>query len=358
MAQESELEQLRQQIAQLEHNDVFRKHILAELQKNESRQKETERITNIGSWEMDIATGKRFWSEGFYRIIGLDPVEVEPSAEIGMQIIHPDDRDRAAMAVQKAIAEGTEYDIEKRILRPNGEVRTVLSRGEIILDENSKPSKLVGAFMDVTEQKKAEEEILKLNAELEQRVAERTKELEEANKKLQLRAITDALTGVYNRRFFNETIDREWRRAIRSKEALALIMIDIDYFKAYNDFYGHLEGDICLCSVAAALKEALKRTSDVLFRYGGEEFVAMLPNTDLPGAQKVAETIQRKIKLLNLPHSKEITDGHLTISMGIAATLPTKDIKVNTLIKASDDALYEAKRRGRDRIVVGGIENL
>jgi diguanylate cyclase (GGDEF)-like protein/PAS domain S-box-containing protein len=352
MTQKSEGEQLRQPVVELQQKDELHKHILEELKKIESRLKETERLANIGSWEMDITTGKSFWSDGFYRIIGIDPNEVEPSAEIGMQIIHPDDRERAANEVQKAISEGHEYDIEKRIVRPDGEVRTVLSRGVIILAENNNPSKLVGAFLDITEQKKAAEEILNLNAQLEQRVAERTKELEEANKKLQLISVTDALTGVHNRRFFNETIYKEWRRAIRSKETLSLIMIDIDFFKAYNDFNGHLVGDQCLHKVAVTLKKALNRTSDVFVRYGGEEFAVLLPATELPGAKKVAEAMKRNIEQLNLPHKKSLIAQYLTVSMGIASILPKKEIKVTALIEMADGALYEAKRKGRNQIII------
>jgi diguanylate cyclase (GGDEF)-like protein/PAS domain S-box-containing protein len=350
--QESELVRLRQRVAQLEQTDALRKHIFEELKKSNSRLKETERLAKIGSWEMDIATGESFWSEGFYRIIGMDASDVEPSAEVGMNIIHPDDRERAASEVQRAIAEGGEYDIEKRIIRPDGEIRTVLSLGEIVRDEENNSSKLVGAFLDITEQKKIEEEIRKLNTELELRVAERTRELEEANKKLQLISITDALTGVYNRRYFNEAIDSEWRRAIRSKEPLSLIMMDIDFFKAYNDCYGHLEGDGCLKNVANALKKSIHRTSDILVRYGGEEFAALLPVTDLPGAQKVAQSMQLHINKLGLVHCDSPIAEYVTISMGIASVLPKKGMKLTDLIQSADEALYKAKKNGRNRIEI------
>lgn len=357
MAQESELQQLRRLVADLEGKEALLKHLYVELQESETRLLETERLAQIGSWEMDIATGKSWWSEGFYRIIGLNADDVDPSAETGMKIIHPDDRERAASEVQKALELGKEYDIEKRIVRPNGEVRTVRSRGMVTTDEKNEPAKLVGAFMDVTDQKKIETEIRELNTELEHRVTERTKELQELNEKLQEISITDALTGIYNRRFFNEMIDREWRRAIRSKESLSLLMIDIDFFKNYNDSYGHLEGDECLRRVAGSLNKALKRSSDVLVRYGGEEFAALLPGTGTPGALLVAETMQQEITALNSPHRASPIAGHVTVSIGVASILPKIGFKETILIKAADQSLYEAKTKGRNRIVFNRYES-
>ncbi|MCP4151605.1 MAG: diguanylate cyclase, partial [bacterium] len=151
-------------------------------------------------------------------------------------------------------------------------------------------------LMEILERKRVEEELKKYRSQLEELVEERTKQLAEANKKLERLANFDALTGVANRRNFIETLEKEWKRSIRSKQSLALIMIDIDFFKAYNDSYGHPAGDDCLIRVASNLQNALVRTGDLLARYGGEEFVVILPGTELKGAALVAEKLRKSIE--------------------------------------------------------------
>jgi len=345
-----ELARLRKRVEDLEARDVYRKFLWGKYKKNLRRLKESERLAQIGSWEMDIGTGKSYWSEGFYRICGIEPFSMDPTAEIGMQMIHPDDRERASEKVREAIKKGTEYSIEKRIVRPNGEIRTVLSRGEIVMDSDTKTHKLVGAFLDITEQKETEEKIRRMNEELEKRVKERTQALKKANKELQRLSVTDELTGVYNRRYFNENLEKEWRRAIRSKDNISLIMMDIDFFKLYNDHYGHLKGDECLCRVAKALKGAVKRPGDMMARYGGEEFVALLPRTELLGAMNVAKVMRQNVEHLNIPHDKSGITDHVTLSFGISTIQPRKDIKSTVLIRAADAALYKAKEGGRNQI--------
>lgn len=345
-----EVEELRKRNLELEASEQERRKTEETLKEKEYLLKEAERIAKVGSWEMDIATGKSWWSDEFFRICGFEPGAIEPTAEKGMQLIHPGDRERAAREVQKAIEQGKEYNIEKRIVHPDGSVRTVISRGEIVFDNNNKPLKLMGTFLDITEVKKAEEEIRQLNEELEAKVKERTKQLEAANRKLRRLSTIDTLTGIANRRSFNEAIEKEWRRCIRSGKSLSLIMADIDFFKDYNDHYGHLEGDTCLKKVAGALKRALRRPGDFLARYGGEEFVALLPDTDSQGACLVAEAMLYNVKALGVPHAHSSVSERVTVSFGLATIVPLIDVKSSTLIKAADDALYEAKKQGRNRI--------
>ena len=135
-----------------------RKRTEEELRWMERNYANAQRIAHVGSWEMDIMTGDSYWSNEFFRICGFEPGAIEPSLQNGMQIIHPDDRERAAEAVEKAVKEGADYRIEKKIVRPNGEIREVLSEGEIILDGMGNPDKLVGSFLDITERKKSERE--------------------------------------------------------------------------------------------------------------------------------------------------------------------------------------------------------
>ena len=177
-------------------------------------------------------------------------------------------------------------------------------------------------------------------------------QLQEANKKLQQLAATDGLTQVANRRYFDETLHDEWQRLTREKLPLALILIDIDWFKPYNDHYGHQAGDDCLRQVARAIAQVLKRPADLLARYGGEEFVILLPNTDTSGAVEVAERIQQTISNLAILHPLSTISPYVTTSLGITSMIPTADISPESLISQADQALYLAKNQGRDRFQI------
>jgi diguanylate cyclase (GGDEF)-like protein len=168
-------------------------------------------------------------------------------------------------------------------------------------------------------------------------------------------AMVDGLTGIANRRQFDDTMDRELRRAMRDGSMLSLLMIDVDHFKTYNDLYGHMMGDTCLRQIAAAAQQALHRTSDLLARYGGEEFVAVLPNTDTWGAQLVAERIRSAVQLCRLPHAGN-PHGVVTVSIGCATQTLTPESVGNPVLQAADDALYEAKSAGRNRIEVAEMQ--
>jgi diguanylate cyclase (GGDEF)-like protein len=160
-------------------------------------------------------------------------------------------------------------------------------------------------------------------------------------------ACRDELTGAANRRTFNQVVQREWARAARQGEPLALVMADVDCFKSYNDRYGHPNGDRCLRSVAHALRSALRRPGDLLARYGGEEFAVILPNTPPAGAAAVAEEMRRRLAERNLPHAGS-PSGRVTVSLGVATRLPDSAASADDLVRAADDALYRAKRDGRD----------
>ena len=178
------------------------------------------------------------------------------------------------------------------------------------------------------------------------------RELEQANQRLQVHAITDGLTGLVNRRYFDECLDREWKRSIRDQKSISLILCDVDYFKLYNDTYGHQAGDVCLKQVAKTLREkAAKRATDIVARYGGEEFAAILPSTGLAGAQEVAKNLQDGIKDLAIPHTGAAGSyNHVTISQGIASTIADRNLLPSDLIKCADQALYYAKQNGRNAI--------
>ena len=164
--------------------------------------------------------------------------------------------------------------------------------------------------------------------------------------------VLDSLTQVYNRRYFDQQLNLEWRRLQRVSSPLSLIMCDVDCFKIYNDTYGHQQGDKCLQRVAKAISTAIKRPADVLARYGGEEFTVILPHTSQSGAIKVAEAIRVAVKELKIPHLNSLADSVVTISVGIASTVPNTEDNPYLLVEAADLALYQAKERGRDGIAV------
>ncbi len=191
---------------------------------------------------------------------------------------------------------------------------------------------------------------------LEQRVQQRTAELviaketaEDANLKLEQLVNLDGLTQVANRRCFDGRLQAEWKRLAREQQPLSLILLDVDKFKSYNDYYGHLGGDDCLIRIAQTVQQTVHRPNDLVARYGGEEFSILLPNTDLAGAIKVAQSIQQAIHDRAIPHAKSDVKDIVTLSLGITSVIPTCDIKPDTLIASADKALYNAKQNGRDR---------
>lgn len=185
---------------------------------------------------------------------------------------------------------------------------------------------------------------------LAQRVDERTEQLLALNQKLEALSMVDGLTGIANRRQFDQVLAREWAHLRRKGQCLALVMLDVDHFKGYNDLYGHQAGDECLRSVAQAIA-SISRTGDLVARYGGEEFVIIAPGTDGPQAAQLAQRACDTVRALAIPHTLA-QDAVVTLSCGVAVTLPGPDTSVETLLRLADGALYQAKARGRNRVVL------
>ncbi len=176
-------------------------------------------------------------------------------------------------------------------------------------------------------------------------------QLKKANERLKLLSVMDGLTQIPNRRKFDEYLDSEWHRLFRTKEPMSVILCDIDFFKLYNDNYGHQAGDDCLQKVARAIADCAQRSIDIAARYGGEEFALILPATDAKGAMAVSEEVRNRVLNLNLDHEKSVVNEYVTLSLGVATMIPGKDNSAEALVALSDEFLYQAKENGRNQSI-------
>jgi diguanylate cyclase (GGDEF)-like protein/PAS domain S-box-containing protein len=254
----------------------------------------------------------------------------------GVEMIHPDDQQRAQMIVRELNSGSEGAMIECRVRKPDGEYIWVEASLRLVRDaETGQPSGILNVVRDVSERKQAE------------------KKLQEAYDAVEALAITDALTGLANRRRFDQYLSTEWRRSQRDRQPLSLIMIDADKFKVYNDTYGHQRGDNCLKQIAEACMDVVSRPGDLIARFGGEEFVVILPNTERDGALHIANEICEALRSRRLPHSGN-APGIVTISAGCATTIPKFGMHAPDLIELADKALYKAKFDGRNQVCDSG----
>jgi len=226
------------------------------------------------------------------------------------------------------------------------------------MDYIKKPVKKIEFMVRVNSAIKLRKET-KARIEREKELLELSKKLKKMNQKLEKMALVDGLTNISNRRLFDKTIKKELKRAKREYDPLSLIMIDIDNFKAYNDTYGHQQGDQCLKEVASVLTKNTKRAADFAARYGGEEFAVILPDTAKEGAIKIAEDIRKEIMELELEHKNSNTAEYVTVSLGVSSICTEKEIDqqlVNSFIDKSDQALYQAKENGKNQVVYQKFE--
>jgi len=180
--------------------------------------------------------------------------------------------------------------------------------------------------------------------------------LQKKSNALECMSSMDALTNICNRRRFDEVFKREWHQGIRNTTPISMIFSDVDSFKAYNDHYGHTDGDGCLTAVARALNTSLSRETDLLARYGGEEFIAILPDTSLKSAAVLAEKMRKNVAKLKISHAYSLAAKHVTVSLGVACMQPESGMLSDTLIKAADSAVYQAKEHGRNQVQCYSVE--
>lgn len=205
---------------------------------------------------------------------------------------------------------------------------------------------------ELAEQLRLRVALAQANTELEDKVQQRTQALEEVNHQLEVLSVTDALTRLANRRRFDAVWLDEWQRALRQATPLAVIMLDVDHFKAYNDHYGHQQGDECLRRVGEVLLTTVRRAGELVARYGGEEFVVVLPGTSVIHAMAVAESIRANIQAAGIAHAHSGVAAVVTVSLGVAVGIPTQGDARDALVHAADAALYRAKDQGRNRVVL------
>lgn len=251
------------------------------------------------------------------------------------------DVERAKRNIRLIFEEGPIRPNEYRAIRKDHSVFDIEVNSGLIRNAVGEPIKMVFIIRDITERKSAEMKINELvhQLEMEKNIA-------------QVNSVTDSLTGLSNRRYFDETIKNEFYRLKRSGASLSLIMIDVDHFKNFNDHYGHVAGDHCLIRIGTLLKTIVNRAPDVVARYGGEEFVVILPETESLGARLIANRIRLGVEELNIPHVLSDTADHITISCGVISIKPKELMSPIQVVSLADEALYRAKHQGRNQIVV------
>ena len=284
-------------------------------------------------WKIDWSTMQfAYIGPQIESLLGWSPqswVSVQDWAER----MHPADRERVVNFCVSQSQSGIDHEADYRALARDGSYVWIRDVVHVVRKDNGEVDALIGFMFDISERKRNEEKLERLQ-----------KELEELSYK-------DGLTGVANRRMFDAVMKTEWAQAQRNSQPLSLLIIDVDYFKQYNDRYGHIQGDECLKQVAQLLAAALQRPRDFLARFGGEEFVIVLPETDEAAARMVAERCRELLADAHIPHEESAIGTALTVSIGAGTVAPRLDDEPRRFIDQVDNRLYQAKRKGRNCIV-------
>ncbi len=288
---------------------------------------------DLGLWDLDVESGRLNLDARGCAMLGYGPGENVDHFGAWRALVHPDD----APAVDSAIEEhlggrSPSCSVEHRSRHKQGHWVWLLSRAKVtVRDAGGAPLRMVGTQMDITPRKEAESALQRANQQLVQLVH------------------VDALTHLANRRLFDSTLRQEFARGSRDMEPLAVLMVDIDHFKPYNDRYSQAEGDKALSRVAGLLRHSAHRTGDLVARYGGEEFVILLPNTGLAGAQTVARRCVAAVAQARIPHAASPVAAWVTVSVGVAGVACDQRDDPMRLVRLAEEALHLAKQAGRDR---------
>lgn len=293
--------------------------------------------------------------------MGLDPIHVR-DGEKGIEAFQRERPDLVLLDIIMPGIDGFEVARRLRQLEQDGEWTPIIFLTARTSDEDLRHGIEVGG--DDYLIKPISELVLTAKIRAMQRIAQMrysllvlTRKLDDANRELTRLSAVDGLTGIANRRRFDETLMREWRRAARTHAPMSVVAVDVDAFKLFNDGYGHVVGDECLKAVARTLQAQLRRPTDLVARYGGEEFFAVLPETSTEGALQVADAMRGAVESMGITHRFSPAAGVVTVSVGVASVLaePGQDMGFVPLLKAADEALYQAKRGGRNQVVVARL---
>ncbi len=296
------------------------------------------RGADLGLWEWDLARDTVTVNARETEMLGLAPTQDAVPAARWRELLHPDDLAAVEAALNQHLrGESQALRVEHRMRHEDGRWIWVLNHAMVMeRDADSRPLRIVGTHLDISARKQSLLALESLNAQLE------------------ALSLTDGLTGVANRRQFDLALAMEWARSLRQGQPLALLMIDIDHFKLYNDRLGHPQGDVCLRSMAQLLSSCLRQPVEQLTRYGGEEFAVLLTDADAQAGAVVAQRCLDAVAAAQLPHPCSPVGPYVTLSIGVASCCATPEHSAEQLIQAADLALYQAKRQGRSRYVVAG----
>lgn len=261
----------------------------------------------------------------------------EPTSWVSVQDwaarMHEEDREYVVNFCVSQSQAGVDHEADYRALTKDGRYVWIRDVVHVVRNAEGEVESLIGFMFDISERKQTEQKLIELQKELEQL------------------SFKDGLTGVANRRMFDSVMEMEWLNAKRNRQPLTLIMIDIDYFKQYNDHYGHVQGDDCLKRVSQALSDSASRARDFVARFGGEEFVLILPESNADAAAAVAERCRKAIFKLQIPHDKSHISQLLSISLGVGTVTPGPHDQPLDFINTVDKRLYQAKQSGRNCII-------
>ena len=288
-------------------------------------------------WKIDWATKKfAYIGPQIEALLGWSPDSWMTVEDWAMRM-HPDDRDYVVNFCVAQSQAGIDHEADYRALTKDNGYVWIRDVVHVVRNAQGEVEALIGFMFDISERKKTEEKLLALQKELE------------------ALSFKDGLTNIANRRRFDASLELEWDSAIRLRQPLSILLFDIDFFKQYNDLYGHVQGDRCLVDIAQTLSLALDGPRDLVARFGGEEFIVLLPGADASVALKVAERCQRLIQKQAIVHAHSPHDQRVTVSVGVGTVVPDEHIKPSQFLEQVDQRLYLAKKNGKNRVEAGPV---